>query len=204
MKKKALVAAACLIGLATAGCAPAVLVGTSTVVARSVAQERSTMAALQDVEIKVSIENRLINHSGELFRDVSVDVVEGRVLLAGSVPTREDKIEAGRLTWETPGVTAVEDEITVAEDSGTLAYLEDVRISNTLRLKLLADMKVSSANYNVETVDRVVHLTGLAKSNAELERVIRHAQQVKGVQRVVSHVLTIDDPRRVAALAASG
>lgn len=154
------------------------------------------MNALKDTEIEISLMNKLLNHSGELFRDVSVDVTEGRVLLTGSVPRREDKVEAARLAWETGGVTEVEDEMTVAEDSGTMAYLADVRISNTLRFALLTDRKVSSVNYNVETVDRVVHLTGLAKSDAELQRVIRRAQEVDGVQRVVSHVLTIDDPRR--------
>ncbi len=204
MKIKAIVVAACLSGLALTACTPVgMVIGTSAVLVRSVVQERSTMDALGDTEIKLSIENALLNHSGELFRDVSVDVIEARVLLTGSVPEREHKIDAVRIVWETEGVTAVEDELTVAEDSGTKAYLADVRISNTLRFALLTDVEVSSVNYNVETVDRVVHLTGLAKSNEELDRVIRHAQEVKGVERVVSHVLTIDDPRRVRTVAAT-
>jgi osmotically-inducible protein OsmY len=162
------------------------------------------MDSLRDTEIELSIMNRLLNHSGELFRDVSIDVIEGRVLLTGSVPERAHKIDAARIVWETEGVTAVDDELTVAEDSGTKAYLTDVRISNALRFALLTDVKVSSLNYNVETIDRAVHLTGIAKSNEELDRVIRRAQEIKGVERVVSHVLTIDDPRRVRTVAATG
>ncbi len=205
MKIKAIVVAACLSGLALTACTPAgMAIGGGVVLARSVVQERTTMDALEDTEIKLSISNRLLNHSGELFRDVSVAVTEGRVVLTGSVPERQHKVDAARIAWETEGVIAVEDELTVAEDSSTKAYLTDVRISNTLRFALLTDVKVSSVNYNVETVDRVVHLTGLAKSNEELDRVIRHAQVVKGVERVVSHVLTIDDPRRVSTVAATG
>ncbi|MGR3716203.1 MAG: BON domain-containing protein [Thermohalobaculum sp.] len=205
MKIKAIVVAACLSGLALTACTPAgMAIGGGVVLARSVVQERTTMDALEDTEIKLSISNRLLNHSGELFRDVSVAVTEGRVVLTGSVPERQHKVDAARIAWETEGVIAVEDELTVAEDSSTKAYLTDVRISNTLRFALLTDVKVSSVNYNVETVDRVVHLTGLAKSNEELDRVIRHAQEVKGVERVVSHVLTIDDPRRVSTVAATG
>ncbi len=205
MKIKAIVVTACLSGLALTACTPAgMAIGGGVVLARSVVQERTTMDALEDTEIKLSISNRLLNHSGELFRDVSVAVTEGRVVLTGSVPERQHKVDAARIAWETEGVIAVEDELTVAEDSSTKAYLTDVRISNTLRFALLTDVKVSSVNYNVETVDRVVHLTGLAKSNEELDRVIRHAQEVKGVERVVSHVLTIDDPRRVSTVAATG
>jgi osmotically-inducible protein OsmY len=201
MKTKTYLAVACLIGFALSACAPILVVGTAGVVTRSVVQERTTMDALKDTELKLSIKNRLANHSGELYRDVSVGVTEGRVLLAGSVPLREHKIEASRIAWETEGVTTVYDEITVAEDSGTKAYLTDARITTTLRLGILTEPKVRSANYTIETVDRVVHLTGLARSAGELDLVIRRAQAVKGVERVVSHVLTIDDPRRVSAVA---
>ena len=190
-------------GLVLAGCSPVAL-GGGAMVAHSVVQERSSMDVLNDSAIKLSIENALLNHSRELYGDIAVDVVEGRVLITGSVPRREDKVEAARIAWETEGVSAVEDEITVAEDKGTMAYLTDARISNTLRLKLIADTKVASVNYNVETVDRVVYLNGLARSKAELERVVWHARRVKGVERVVSHILTIDDPRRVRTVAATG
>jgi len=203
MKSKAIVAGACLCALSLAACAPVAIVGGGAVVARSVAQERTTMDALKDKEIEISISNALGNHSGQLYRDVSVDVVEGRVLLTGSVPKQEDKIAATQIAWSTEGVTTVEDEIFIAKDSSAKQYFTDVRISNALRLKLIGDGTISSQNYNVETINRVVHLTGLAKSTDELDRVIRHAQNVKGVERVVSHVLTIDDPRRVRTTGAA-
>jgi len=187
------------------GCAPAVpLIGGGAVVTRSVLQERSTRQALTDTEIEISVQNRLGNHSGELFRDVFVDVTEGAVLLTGSVPKREHTVAAAKAAWAVPGVREVEDEITVAEDSGTTAYLADVRISNQLRYALLTDLDVRSINYTVTTVDRVIHLTGLARSEAELAAVVAHARSIDGVRKVVSHVLTIDDPRRVRRLTETG
>ncbi|MCL5776619.1 BON domain-containing protein [Limibaculum sp. FT325] len=199
MKPSLTAATLALCACAAAGCAPVAVIGTSTVVARSVAQERTTFDALTDTEIELSLANRLANHSGSLYRNVSIDAIEGRVVLTGSVPTRDDKITATRLAWETPGVREVTDELTVAEDSGTMAYLEDVAISNRVRYELFTDLDVRSVNFNVETVDRVVHLTGLARSEAEIGRVVDHARSVNGVKRVVSHVLTIDDPRRRVA-----
>ena len=203
MKSKAILAAACLVGLALGACAPVAIVGGGAVAARTVASERSTMDALNDKEIEISISTGLGNHSGELYRDVSVDVTEGRVVLIGSVPKPEDKIAATQIAWSTEGVTSVQDELIVAKDSSAKTYFSDVKISNTLRLELLTDTSIRSANYNVETLDGVVHLTGLAGSRAELDRVIDHAKGVKGVKRVVSHVLTIDDPRRVRVVGTS-
>jgi osmotically-inducible protein OsmY len=185
--------------LATTSCGPVALGTTGAVLTRSVMQERTTKDALRDTDVKLSLNNQLLTHSTGLFADVSVDVIEGRVVLTGSVPTREDKVAATQLAWATGGVTSVSDELTVQEDSGAVAYLEDAWISNRLRLALLRDRQISSVNYNVETVDKVVHLTGLARSRGELGKVIAHATAMPGVTRVVSHVLTIDDPRRQAS-----
>lgn len=154
------------------------------------------MDSLKDTEIQLSLNNNFLNHSTELFGNVSTDVTEGRVVLTGSVPRREDKIAATKIAWGTEGVLAVTDELTVKEDSGAVSYAEDAWISNQLRFALLTDTSINSVNYNVETVDKVVHITGLAVSGAELERVLDRARSVPGVARVVSHVLTIDDPRR--------
>jgi osmotically-inducible protein OsmY len=181
-----------------AACGPVAAVGSGTVLARSVVQERSTRDALTDTETEVAIATRLAQRSGELFRDVSVDVVEGRVVLTGSVPEREDRVVAETIAWERPGTRSVTNEITVAEDSGAGAYWRDVRVSNALRLALLRDRDVSSWNYSVTTIDGVVHLTGLARSETELAKAIWHARGIDGASRVVSHVLVIDDPRRLA------
>jgi len=188
---------------ALSACAPIVPVAAGgALLGRTMIQERSTGAALHDTEIALGVSQRLSNHSGELYRDVNVDVTEAEVLLTGTVPRADDKVAATRAAWATPGVGAVVDEIAVAEDSGTQAYLDDLRISNRLRIDLVADDLVRSANFTVTTVDSTVHLTGLARTEAELERAVALARSVPGVRRVVSHVLTIDDPRRVRKLSA--
>lgn len=203
MAMRAVVCVWLLAGL-TMGCSPIGLaIGSGAVVARSVVQERSTKDALDDTAMEVDLRARLLGTSASLFADVSVDVVEGRIVLTGSVPEPIDKVTATELAWETMGVRSVADELTVALDAGAIAYAEDAVISNTLRLTLLGDAEVASVNYNVTTVSKVVHVTGLARSPAELSRVLAHAAGVDGVERVVSHVLTIDDPRRNTASAGS-
>lgn len=195
-----LTAALAAAGLA-AGCAPVAVVGTGAALTSTVVQERSTKAALDDTAIKAGVLNRLGNRSGDLYRDVFVDVSEGRVVLTGSVPRARDRIAAAEAAWATPGVAAVDDSLTVAEDSGTRAYLGDVAITGEVRYALLTARGVQSLNFTVTTVDRVVHLTGLARSEGEITRAVEAARRVAGVEKVVSHVLTIDDPRRVSRIA---
>lgn len=200
MFKRSIIArGATLLALTTAsGCTAVGLgVGALATTGVSVVQERSTKQALTDAEIVVSINNRLLNDSYELFGDVTTEVVEGRVLLAGSVPSSDDKIRASKLVWDTPGVVELLNEMTVSEDAGTVSFAEDVWISTQLRGKLLGDLEVNAVNYNIETVDQTVHLIGVARSEDELQRVVEHARGINGVKRVVSHVLTKYDERRV-------
>ncbi len=61
---------------------------------------------------------------------------------------------------------------------------------------MLKSGAVGSVNYNVETVNGVVYLFGIASSQQELEQVTTLARTIDGVRRVVSHVMLKDDSRR--------
>jgi osmotically-inducible protein OsmY len=63
-----------------------------------------------------------------------------------------------------------------------------------LRSKLLLDKNVRAINFNVETVNGVVYLIGIAQDQAELERVTNHARTITNVVKVVSHARLKDDP----------
>lgn len=191
--------AALIMGWSLSGCVGATIVGGAlTATGISVAQERSTRQALTDTEIQLTIDNKLLNESYGLFADVSSEVVEGRVLLTGSVPEPEQRIRAAEIVWSTPDVVELINELTVAGDGGVLSYGGDVWISTQLRAKILGDKHISGVNYNIETVNGVVHVIGVARNEAELERVTRHASRIDGVKEVVSHVLLKHDERRAA------
>ncbi len=193
------VCAAALLAALAAACTPAVpLVAAGAVTTAAVAEERTTRDALTDIEIETTVNNNLLNASPELFRRVGVDVVEGRVLLSGAVSRQDQRIEATRLAWAAPGVREVLNELSLAGDPGVQRYSEDLWITTQLRSRMLADANVRSINYNIETHRGVVNLIGLARSPQELQRVTQIAASIPGVTSVVSHVLSIDDPRRVA------
>ncbi|MEM7267722.1 MAG: BON domain-containing protein [Pseudomonadota bacterium] len=183
----------------TAGCTGAgILVGAAATTGVSVAQERTTRQALTDAEISIRINNALLNEDAALFRDVSLEVVEGRVLLTGAVETPEDRIRAAEIVWATPDVIELLNEIQVGDGGGVQGFAEDVWISAQLRTALLTDVDVNAVNYNIETIGGTVHLIGVAKTEEELVHVVEIARGVPGVKQVVSHILTKNDERRVA------
>ena len=55
----------------------------------------------------------------------------------------------------------------------------------------------SSINYNFEAVNGNIYIIGISKNKKELKKVVSHANDIKGVLKVVSHAIMKDDPRRI-------
>lgn len=179
-----------------AGCAGVVLGGAATT-GVAVAQERTVGAAVDDAGIRFRVKDQLLDKSGDLFRNVAVESVEGRVLLTGIVATPEERLEVARITWQINGVREVFNELQVTNRGGIGNYLTDARIATQLRFKLMTDGDISSINYTIETINKIVYLIGIAQSQQELERVTGHARTISGVSQVVSYVILKDDKRRL-------
>ncbi len=185
--------------LANSGCAlmfAGAAAGAGASAGVAVSQERTVGNAVDDTTISVMVSDQFFQKDPQLTRTIGVDVVEGRVLLTGTVAKSEDRVEATRLTWQVAGVKEVINEVQVSEEFGIVGFSKDTWITTQLRSQLLQSGAVSSVNYNVETVNGVVYLFGIAGSQQELERVTTLARTIAGVRRVVSHVMRKDDSRR--------
>ncbi len=180
--------------LVVSGCTAGTVVGGGASVGVAVAQERSLGDALDDTVIATQIVAIFFDYNIELLRKVSAEVVEGRVLLTGSVAEPEGRVDAVRLTWQIYGVTEVLNEIQVTDRGGLLDFARDTWVSTQLRTKLLLDRDIRALNYNVETVNGVVYLIGIAQNELELERVTNHARTIENVEKVISHVRVIGAP----------
>lgn len=195
--KKILTATTLLFALLLSGCLPTLVVSGATTAGTVAAQERSAGNAMDDTGIKLTIYNLYIRKDfKDLFKNVAIRVVEGRVMLTGNVDQPETKVEAVRLAWLAKGVKEVINEITINDQSGILNYARDGWIATQVRAKLLFEKDVRSVNYSVEVVNGVVYLMGIAQSEEELKKVTYLASIVSHVKQVVSHVLLKDDSRR--------
>ncbi len=171
-------------------------IGAGATVGVVIAQGRSAGDALKDTRINLEISEALFQaHIDDLFREVHVDVMEGRVLLTGLVNTEDLADRANLIAWKVDGVAKVINEIRVGEP-GTLDAVRDRWISTKLRGRLLGDIEIFDVNYSIVTVAGTIYLLGIAQDQAELDRVLAHARDVAYVRRVTTHVVMKDDPER--------
>ncbi|HJM48603.1 MAG TPA: BON domain-containing protein [Alphaproteobacteria bacterium] len=191
---------ASLAALSLTGCtAGGLAVGGAAAAGVATVQERTLGRAIDDKALEIQINHRLLQADEVLFRKISVEALEGRVLLLGAVPKPDDRIEASRLAWETPGVREVMNEVQVTDRSGIVNYFKDAKITTELRLLILRDRDIRDINYSIETVNGIVYLLGIAQDKAELDKLTRHARNIAGVEKVISHVRLRSDKRRRAS-----
>ena len=169
-------------------CAPVLVMGTATTLTTSAAEERGIGGVISDTEIKARIKLKWSEEKPALGDMIDVTVRQGRVLLTGVVNRPENKIDAIRLTWTIVGVQEVIDETTIGDQGSWGEYTSDAWISTKIKSKLLVDNDVRSLNYNIQTVNGIVYIMGIAQDQKELDQVIDYARHVSGVKKVNSYV----------------
>ncbi|MBL0318866.1 MAG: BON domain-containing protein [Alphaproteobacteria bacterium] len=169
------------------GCVPVVGAAAATTGVFA-SQDRTVGNAIDDKTTWAKIKDQYIQSPDrQLLSGVNVEVIENRVLLSGSVDTQESALKAVELAWKVTSVKEVINEIQIRKKSAK-NFAIDSWVTTQVKSKLLANENVRSINYHVETVNGVVYLFGLAKSQSELEAATKSASTVPEVKKVVSHV----------------
>jgi len=187
-----------IILLFLSGCASAIVGGVATVGLATV-QERSVKDAAIDLKLELKLQKSLFESNTEkLFVNVDVQIIEQRVLLVGNVASKELRDEAAKIAWETsPKIKEVLNEVTVGKKTSLVSEAKDARISLSLSGLLIADSEISDINFTHSVSQQVIFLFGIASNDEELNKVIHHARTVKGVTKVISHIILKNDKRRL-------
>ena len=175
-----------LLSASLSGCV-GLAIGAGATAGTAAMQERGLGGAIDDTVIHSKITSAYFANDVK-FKLIAVKVHEGRVLLTGTVPKPEDRVEAVRHAWKVKGVKSVINEVAVQDDSGVLDLARDKWVSTQLRLKITFDGKIKAINYAIDVVNGTVFLMGIAQNEQELTLVRNHARSIEYVRRVVSHV----------------
>ncbi len=175
------------------GCAQVAVGGISKSVL--VAKEERTVGTfIDDTVIAARLKNLYFNNNEKIFFNVDVEVNEGRVLLTGTVETSDIRIEATKLAWGISDVVTVINEIQISDNENILDYADDLVITTKINAKLLINKEINNLNYNIDTVNKIVYVIGIAQNKNELANVIDIINDVYGVKEVINYVRLKEDP----------
>ena len=187
-----------LILIYLSGCTSALIGGVATV-GLATMQERSIKDSAIDLKLEFQLQKKLFEASKDkLFATVDVIIIEQRIMLIGNVESQEVRDLATKISWEvSPKIKAVLNELTIGGKSTLVSEAKDVRISLTLSGLLISDANISDINFSHSVSRQVIFLIGIAKNDDELNQVIHHARTVKGVRKVISHIILKNDKKRM-------
>ena len=187
-----------LILIYISGCASALIGGVATVGLATV-QERSLKDSAIDFKLELQLQKKLFEaNKNKLFATVDVIIIEQRIMLIGNVESQEVRDLATKISWEvSPKIKAVLNELTIGGKSTLLSEAKDVRISLSLSGLLIGDIDISDINFSHSVSKQVIFLIGIAKNDDELNQVVHHARTIKGVRKVISHIILKNDKKRM-------
>jgi len=182
--------------LSLSGCAailPMSVMGT----AMFISDERSVGKMIDDKLIYTNIIGELSKKGGgQMFIGVTVNVLEGRVLLTGNVGSKLYIDEATKTSWAIRGVREVINELSV-EMKPIANSANDTLIEKSIQSRLLVEKKMISTNYKIIVNNNIAYILGIAQNEGEMNRALHIASNAKGVSKVMNYIILKDDPRRV-------
>ena len=143
---------------------------------------------IDDTIMQKNLIARLSLSEKKYFINIQVEVLDGRIFLAGNVDEPEEKIKITKMAWETKGVREVKNAITIKGSSNFKSTAKDVLITSQLRTALILNKKTKSRNYTLETINKKIYIFGIAMDLEEKKEVISEANKIYDVEEIIPSI----------------
>ena len=124
---------------------------------------------------------------------VSSKVVDGHIYLTGTVDSVDEKILLTKIAWKTEGARSVKNNIKVKDKFSLKNSAKDLLITSQLKIALLSNKQVSMANYQINTVNQIIFIFGIAKSESEKREVINEAKIIQDVKNIDASIFLVNE-----------
>jgi len=162
----------------------------------SVAMDPRTIGTqIDDSIMQKNLRAKLILMDSGYLLKVKTKVLDGRIFITGKVNTVEEKLKITKLGWEIKGARSVKNDLKIKENFNFKQAAKDVLITSQLRTAMIANKKIKSANYDIDTYKKIIYVYGISQNEEERAEVINEAKKVLDVEDVVTSIFLVEDLR---------
>ena len=158
---------------------------------------RSLGTQIDDSIMQQNLRAKLLSTDKSYIISVKTKVLDGRIFLTGKVSSVEDKLKITKLAWEIKGARSVKNDLRIKEEFNFKRSAKDLLLTSQLRAALIANKKVKSVNYNIDSYKKKIYIYGIAQNDTERDEVTREAKQILDVEDVITSIFLVDDLRVV-------
>ena len=163
----------------------------------SIALDPRTLGTqIDDSIMQKNLQARLALNEKKYLVKISVKVLDGRIFLGGKVDKPEEKLKITKMAWETKGTRSVKNNIAIKQKFSFKNSALDILITSQLRTALILNKKVKSANFNIDTVNQVTYIFGIAHNEDEKEEIIQESKQIVDLKEIITSILMVSDLSR--------
>ena len=156
---------------------------------------RSIGTQIDDNIMQKNLVARMLAQDKKYLISLNTKVLDGRIFITGKVEDPEEKLQITKMAWETKGVRSVKNDIIIKEEFNFKQSAKDLLITSQLRASLIINKKIKSTNYNIDTYKKKIYIYGIAQSIEEQKEVIREANEIIDVEKVIASILLVDNLR---------
>ena len=173
----------CTIVVSTAGS----LVGNATT------STRGFSGTIEDTYLMSKIVSKITLMKLSNFSNITVSVVNGKVLLAGNIQNQEKRLELIKRVWWIDGVKEVYNELEIGPQISFSEKTEDFIFEVKINNRLLLEPGIFSNNYSVNVVNGNVYVMGISSNIEEKTKIENFLKNMNDIKKLI---LLVDIPKR--------
>ena len=151
---------------------------------------RGFSGTIEDTYLMSKIISKITVMKLSNFPNITVSVINGKVLLAGNIENQEKRLELIKKVWWIDGVREIYNELEIGPQISFSEKTEDFIFEVKINNRLLLEPGIYSNNYNVDVVNGNVYVMGVSSDIEEKTKIEKFLNSMDDIKRLFLFVDT--------------
>ena len=153
---------------------------------------RGLSGTIEDTYLTSKIVSKITLMKLSNFSNITVSVINGKVLLAGNIENQEKRLELIKKVWWIDGVKEVYNELEIGPQISFSEKTEDFIFELKIKNRLLLEPGIFSNNYSVDVVNGNVYVIGISSDIEEKTKIDNFLNNMNDIKKLI---LLVDIPK---------
>ena len=172
----------------------AIISTTGSLVGSASTSTRGFSGTIEDTYLMSKIVSKITLMKLSNFSNITVSVINGKVLLAGNIENQEKRLELIKKVWWIDGVEEVYNELEIGPPISFSEKTEDFIFEAKIEKRLLFEPGIFSNNYSVDVVNGNVYVMGISSDIEEKTKVENFLNNMNDIKKLI---LLVDIPKNI-------
>ena len=172
----------------------AIVSTTGSLVGSASTSARGFSGTIEDTYLMSKVVSKITLMKLSNFSNITVSVINGKVLLAGNIENQEKRLELIKKVWWIDGVKEVVNELEIGPRISFSEKAEDFIFEAKIEKRLLFEPGIFSNNYSVDVVNGKVYVMGISSDIEEKTKVENFLNNMNDIKKLI---LLLDIPKSI-------